>query len=107
MTGDSSTTMRTASLCWARRRLSSPGNAHGKIERRTTTDAGDGGAALNYLFESKSVAIVGASTDRYKLGGQPVYFSKLLGFSGTMIYPLIVAAAGRGAAIANALMVRR
>jgi len=53
------------------------------------------------------VAIVGASTDRYKLGGQPVYFSKLLGFSGTMIYPLIVAAAGRGAAIANALMVRR
>jgi acetate---CoA ligase (ADP-forming) len=42
---------------------------------------------LNCLFNPKSVAIVGASSDRFKLGGQSLHYSKFLHFQGRL-YPV-------------------
>lgn len=39
---------------------------------------------LNTLFEAKSIAILGASSDPYKLGGRPIRYLKNSGFAGKL-----------------------
>src|SRR6202453_2922341 len=44
-------------------------------------------ADLDWLFNPRSIAIIGASSDKTKLGGRPVHFLKEFGFAGS-IYPV-------------------
>ena len=42
---------------------------------------------LHALFHPRSIAVIGASTDPYKFGGMPVYYTRKLGFEGRL-YPI-------------------
>jgi acyl-CoA synthetase (NDP forming) len=44
-------------------------------------------AGLDALFEPRSIAVLGASSDPTKIGGRPVHFAKESGFTGT-VYPV-------------------
>ena len=43
--------------------------------------------ALDVLFRPRSVAVMGASSDEKKIGGRPIFYLKLYGFSGD-VYPI-------------------
>ena len=47
----------------------------------------DATGALEALFNPQAVAVIGASTDRFKFGGLPVHFSLSRGFTGRL-YPV-------------------
>jgi acyl-CoA synthetase (NDP forming) len=42
-------------------------------------------SSLQFLFEARSVAIVGASNDQHKLGGRPISYMQRLGYQGKII----------------------
>lgn len=40
--------------------------------------------ALHALFHPRCIAVIGASTDRYKFGGMPVHYTRKLGYAGRL-----------------------